>query len=372
MQMNDVIEVKGNGLFGVADLGEASYSKTFEGIFWKRSADGDESKYRETLVPEPNNEYEKNVVQVRLLNTVLRSLLVAIVVSIPLSSHVAGQDEKHVQIIAESMRVELQINIAGAAVAIPYIEEALIASKKAKIDKTLEKNDFRLADVPKSARPNFFHYLVASPSKQQKEAFIADLDSKLVNAVKTQKFRAEPKLNVYSLDDPVTAGTAGRLYDPYLKVLKVISKTEFLGAYQSSRYREEYLFSGWDTAKLADGATTSFEYENAVCPGNQQLPLTNGGTITVLHLIRVDEKTLEAAINSLPVEAYQISKSRTWELKDGTIASVGVVVDLDRESIQIKTEEGEIRKLALSELSNEDSSFIRDQFKRPKSTKSKK
>lgn len=371
--MSDVIEIKGYGSLGVVVVGEASYRKTFEWIFGKRCADGYEAKCHANLLREPNNKYDKNAVQVRLLNAVLNCLLVTIVLATPLSSQVAGQDEKHVQIIAESMRGELRANIAGAAEAIPYLEEALTASKKAKIDKTLEKNDFRIVDVPNSARPNFFNYLIASPNKQQKEAFIADLDSKLVNAVKTLKFRAEPKLNVYSLDYPVTAGTAGSLYDPYLKVLKVISKTEFLGAYQSSRYRDEYLFSGWDTSKLSDGATTSFEYENAVCPGNQQLPLTNGGTVTVLHLVRVDEKTFEAAINSLPVDDYQIAKPRSWELKDGTIACVGVVVDLDRESIQVKTSEGQVHRLALQELANEDSSFIRDQFKRPKaSTKSKR
>lgn len=296
----------------------------------------------------------------------------AVVLSSMLASHVAGQEQDQLQIIGDSIRKELRINIYGASEAIPFLEDALNVSRKAKIDRSIEKNDFRLVEVPQSARPNFFHFLVASPNKQTKEAFIAELDSKLVDAVKTCKFRAEPELPVYVLDNPIAAGTAGLLYDDSLKVIKVISETEFLGAYQASRYREEHLFSGWDTSKFSDGTSTKFSYEKAVCPGNKQLSLTNGGALTVLHVMKIDDAALNAAIDLIPVDEYQIAKSRTWRLKDGTVACEGIVVDLDRESIKVQSNDGQILSLAIRDLSNEDGSFVRDQFKRPKPSKSKK
>lgn len=66
--MSEVIQIMGDGSFGVAVVGEASYRKTFEKLFGKRNADGYESTCFATLVPEPSNKYDKNAVQVMIDN----------------------------------------------------------------------------------------------------------------------------------------------------------------------------------------------------------------------------------------------------------------------------------------------------------------
>lgn len=99
--MSEVIEIKGNGSFGVAVVGEASYRKTFEGIFGKRCADGYEAKCQATLVPEPNNKYDANAVQVMIKNKLVGYL-----------------DRESARRVVESLK---RTNRVGAVVKVPAL-----------------------------------------------------------------------------------------------------------------------------------------------------------------------------------------------------------------------------------------------------------